>query len=547
VQQAKTIPSGVESAPGSGPEPAPAAEVSRTLAPAGQHLRLTQVVLRDQTDRHNELVHEQQWLLHPSDRELALAGNLFVVEDLAAGTGQVLVKQAPQPWARPRQTASDLLVTPRKGGGFELSLLSAAGSPADEWAVLEYRGGPAERTRVLHEWQRHQRPATPSHALPRFLSNTWGDRSQDSRLRADFVAAEIAAGQRLGVEVVQLDDGWQRGATANSVEAKRRGGVWEGFWNADEGFWQPHPERLPEGLAPLVALARAQGLALGLWFAPDSWQEFANWRRDAARVLELHTTLGIEHFKVDGVSAKTDLALANLHQFFAMVLAGSQGRVVFDLDITADLRPGYFGALAVGPLFVENRYTDWHNYWPHQTLRNLWQLARWIDPRRLRMEFLNNCRNDDRYPGDPLAPARHAPDALFASVMFANPLGWFEVSHLPADYVAAVAPLVRTWKAHRQALFAGLILPLGAAPDGFAWTGFISLGPDQASGYALLFRELHPAAHAALPLPLPVPADVRWELLAGQGTVTCRDGALLAHVPAPLGYVFARWHRPGGS
>ena len=38
--------------------------------------------MRDQTDIHNELVFEQEWLLHTAERELELAGNLFVFEDI---------------------------------------------------------------------------------------------------------------------------------------------------------------------------------------------------------------------------------------------------------------------------------------------------------------------------------------------------------------------------------------------------------------------------------------------------------------------------------
>ena len=54
------------------------------------------------------------------------------------------------------------------------------------------------------------------------------------------------------------------------------------------------------------------------------------------------------------------------------MLQESGGRVVFDLDVTAEIRPGYFGVPDVGPIFIENRYTDFHRYWPHQgTLRNL--------------------------------------------------------------------------------------------------------------------------------------------------------------------------------
>lgn len=527
--------------PKAAPEMAASSQTGRVLSFSAQHLRLTQVNLVDQTDHHNELVSERQWLLHPSERDLQLQGNLFVIENPAKGTGHLLIKKAPLPWARPTPEASDVRVTPRKGSGFDVALQETAGSTDGSWEVLEYRDGIVERTRVLHEWQRRQRPDTPGHAIPRFLSNTWGDRSRDSRIREEFIAAEIEAAHELGVDVVQIDDGWQRGVTSNSAWAKQHGGVWEGFWNADPNFWEPHPERFSRGLLPIFERARGKGMGVGLWFAPDSWNDFSNWRKDADCLLRLFTTLGVEHFKVDGVNARTDLGLANLKRFFRAVLDGSQGRVVFDLDVTAALRPGYFGAMEVGPLFVENRYTDWHNYWPHQTLRNLWKLSRWIDPRRLRMEFLNNTRNGELYAGDPLAPGHYSPATLFATVMFSNPLGWFETSNLPADYRESVSALVRVWKAHREGLFRGTIIPIGAAPDGFVGTGFLSLSEDH--GYALVFRERHSRSRMTIPVPEVGLGKCQWEVLSSAGGVDSRGDTLRVTIPKPLGFVFARFTR----
>ena len=69
------------------------------------------------------------------------------------------------------------------------------------------------------------------------------------------------------------------------------------------------------------------------------------------------------------------------------------------------------------------------------------------------MEFLNNVRNAEVYGDDPLAPGRYAPEYLFATVMFASPLAWFEVSNLPADYARRVAPLIEAWKRHRDRIF----------------------------------------------------------------------------------------------
>ncbi|MBT3379237.1 MAG: hypothetical protein HN742_10035 [Lentisphaerae bacterium] len=515
--------------------------VVESLSLPSQHLKLIQVMLADTTDRHNELVHEREWLLHPSDRNLSLSGNLFVIEDLANGCGKVLVRESPLPHARPVSQSSDLRVTARKGSGFDVSLLDTAGLSSGPWAVLDYQGGRVERTRVLHAWQQQRRPGTPGHACPRFLSNTWGDRSRDGRIQDAFIEAEIEAAQRLGVDVVQLDDGWQQGTTSNSAYAKEKGGVWEGFWAADPEFWEPHPDRLRNGLEPVVTRAKAKGMDVGLWFAPDSWSDYGNWRKDAERILELFNTLGIVHFKIDGVKAPTALAAENLQRFFTMVLDGSRGEVVFDLDITAGIRPGYFGALGVGPLFLENRYTDWHNYWPHQTLRNLWKLSHWVDPRRLRMEFLNNTRNLENYADDPLAPVNYAADTLFAMVMFSNPLGWFEVSNLPSAYLESVASLVQIWKAHRQDLFSGTIFPIGAAPDGFSCTGFVSLSEE--CGYAVVFRGLSSEPRFSLDASDAKLGECDWEVLAPGGGITSSGQQMSVHIPEPLGYVFGRFTR----
>jgi alpha-galactosidase len=572
VEQDQPAPSAAQ--PSAAPTPARTADnVVRALTYEAQHLLLTQVVLADGTDRRNELVQERQWLLHPSQRDLALSGNLFVIHDMAGGRGQIFVKQEPLPEARPGAGPEpDMRITPRKPGGFDVHLLTAADGPPHNWAVIDYHGGPAERTLALHRWQAAQRPDTLAHRRPEFLSNTWGDRSRDSRINDDFLRREIEAAARLGVDVLQIDDGWQRGTTSNSAWAQQHGGVWEGFWKADPQFWSPHPQRLPGGLRPIVDLARGKGLRLGLWFAPDSWNDFANWQRDARQILDLHRSLGVRNFKLDGINAPTHAALENLRRFFRMSLRESGGELVFDLDITAGVRPGYFGAVEVGPLFVENRYTDWHNYWPHQTLRNLWMLSRWIDPRRLRMEFLNNTRNAELYQSDALGPAAWRSDALFATVMFSNPLGWFEASNLPADYVNCAAPLVAAWKEQREEMFAGLIMPLGSPPNGFAPTGFISLSPDGRTAWALLFRGLHAPQRFAIDLSatglsgngligsergsaesnvgLSV-SDIgggatfetdsrRWETLGGQGAICSHPLRLEADVHQPLGFVFAR-------
>lgn len=518
-----TVPSGVET---DAPAP-PGRPAGATFAPG--RTRLLHGVLRDQTDAHAELLQQNEWLLHPSEGDLRLRGNAFALENTLDDSGTVFLKRAPLPHARSRPSDWDVQV--RRDGSLELGQ-----GDGYVWLSTPYRGGKWGRIAAAHALQRAERPYHPQQD-GLLLTNTWGDRSRDAHLRPEFLRREIEAAARLGADVVQIDDGWQHGVSANS---SRGGGTWNGFWASDPRFWDVNRERFPQGLAPLAEQARDRGLRLGLWFAPDSSQNAANWRRDADAILKLHRSLGIDFFKIDALKIESPEGEAGFSRLFEAVRRESGGRVSFDLDITAERRFGYFGLIEPGRLFVENRYTDWHTYWPHQTLRAAWQLSHWVDPLRLRLEWLNNARNEDKYRGDPLAPARWRPDALFATVMFCSPLGWFENQNLPESYFREAAPLIAAWKRHREAIFSGTILPIGEAPDGAAWTGFVSVNPARTGGYALLFREASRSASADIEMPLLPRRDFKVEVLGGEGTARLENGVLHANIPHPLRFLWAR-------
>ena len=496
-----------------------------------QHLRYTAVELKDQTDQYDELVFERTWL--PLQDNFEVSGNLLIVENPLTRDGLIFLKLAPLPHARPVKSPFDFKVA---GSGRRLTFAG----PGYPWTVLTYSGGTSGRIAALQDYQRCLRTYKPQRD-GLFLSNTWGDRSRDSRISAAFLEKEMAAGARLGVDVIQVDDGWQKGKSGNSAFGK---GAWGNFRSADPEFWKPHPKRFPNGLKPLVEAAREKGMKFGLWFGPDAENDMANWEKDAEVLLQAFDKEGVAYVKIDAVEMKSRTAEANLAKFYDKVLRQTEGRVVFDADATAGLRPGYFGSLNVGPIFLENRYTDWHKYWPHHTLRNLWTLMPHVDPLRLRMEFLNQSRHREKYRNDPLAPAAYPPDTLFASVMFANPLGWFEVSNLPESYFQKIPPLVRAWKQEREAIFSGHLIPVGSAPDGYAWTGFSSTAHDRQSARLVLFRELNDEAQWETSIPLFELEEAKVTVLGGSGSARFTEGLLQVSIPAPLEYLFLRVESP---
>ncbi len=521
-------PTGIEAAESSRPD-RPAVDLIDCFTLRPGHFRLTQVTLLDQTDVHGNLAFEKSYYLEPAENLIELVGNLFFFDDVLSGEGIAFLKHAPLPHARPVKSAVDMDVR----GARDLSLIghgTADGGEGYPLGVIAYSGGSAGRIAALHAYQRQYRPYV-SGRDGLFQSNTWGDRSRDARITDAFIRAEIDAGARLGVDIVQVDDGWQSGKTSNWAD--NSGGVWEGYWSVSKNFWQPNPKRFPNGLKPIIDAASAAGVKFGLWFSPDSADDFAHWDDDANTLLSFHRDLGVGHFKIDGVKAKTKAGEQNLMRLFDKVLQQTDGQVTFDLDVTAEIRPGYFGAMHVGPLFVENRYTDWRRYFPHHTLRTLWTLAHYIDPARLRMEFLNNARNADKYgDADPLQPNRYRADYLFATIMFASPLGWFEVSNLPESFAQEAAPLIAEWKRHRDAIFNGRIVPIGDIPDGASWSGFVSAGDD--STHVLLFRGLNTPDEKSFELPPIDPALRSVRKLGGDGVLRRSGAGVIAREIEPL-------------
>jgi alpha-galactosidase len=513
-------------------------EASRSVLIKGTHHKLLQVELVDETDSHNQLVHVKEWLLHPRELPLHLEGNVFVIENALTASGPIAVKTAPLPRVRrDGQPLVDLSVGRGADGGIELTLHQTGPDDLEAWHILEYEGGREGRIRAMHRWQRSLRPDTDVHRIPRFVSNTWGDRNRDARIRHDFIMEEINAAASLGVDVVQIDDGWQKGVSSNSSKAKSAGGVWSGFWATDPEFWTPDPKRFPNGFSEITKHAARNGVEIGLWYAPDSSNEFANWKQDALQLLRLYREYGVRTFKLDSIDAASHAARRNLRCMLEEVRSESGGQIVCDLDITGSnvSRPGYFGAIGCGPLFVENRYTDWHCYWPHSVLRNLWQLSHWVAPQNMRMEFLNNERNGHKYQEDPLAPAAYPPATLFAIIMFSNPLGWFENTGLSAKFRESVTSLVRCWRLHRAAIATGDIYPIGDTPDGMAWTGFCSVADDKHHGFAVAFNEMSGEQKHTFVMPASFETVTR---LHGEGSVSINGKELTVQIPKVFGYVF---------
>ncbi len=469
---------------GTAPRLNPAGHIDRLALP-GVHWRARAVAFRDVTDRHNTLVRESSIL--PYRFEEMLAGNLLFLDEVLDDAGIFVLKEAPCGPAQLHYSGGDFALKVGEmrvvGSGVAPEDLSAVDWTRAYGVVVGVTGdGALGRLRAVRRYQEQIRLHLPGRD-EMVLMNTWGDRGQDTRLGEAFALAELEAGARLGISHLQLDDGWQAGRSSNSAFA---GGSLERIWDTP-GYWQPHPERFSRGLGPVVERGKALGIEVCVWFNPSKDNGYAHWREDAETLIGLYRDHGIRTFKIDGVQVPDKRAETNLRCMFDAVRAATDDQAVFNLDVTAGQRYGYHYFNEYGNVFVENRYTDWSNYYPHWTLRNVWMLSRYVPAQNLQVEFLNVWRNAERYPmADPLAPGCVPFAYAFAITMMAQPLAWFEATGLPEQAFES-AGLIRTYREHQTRIHAGLILPVGEEPSGTGWTGFQSLDGD--SGYLLVFRE----------------------------------------------------------
>jgi hypothetical protein len=509
----------------------------RILAPHF-HLDLECVCFFDITDRRNNLVEATG--VQPYRQPLTLSGNVMLIRDRLADRGLVLLKEAPCSDVQLASPGYDFVARLNDvelvGAGLRAEDLSETEwTPGYGFAFGAAGGDDCSRLAALQDYQNRLRVHEPARD-DMIMLNTWGDRGQDKRMSEAFVLEEIAAGARLGVTHFQLDHGWETTQAADKTWPLVLTNIW-----ATPHFWDVNPVRFPRGLRPCVEAARSAGIELCLWFNPSADDSYAHWRDDADALIRLHREHGIRTFKIDGVEIPDKRAELNLRRMLEAVLEATGRQAVFNLDVTAGQRFGYFDFTEYGNKFLENRYTDWSNYYPHWTLRNLWMLSRYVTARSLQVEFLNIRRNPDKYPpGDPLAPARVSFDYAFAIAMASQPLAWFEASGLPEEAFEAIGPLARVYREHQAAFHAGTVLPIGECPGGTGWTGFQSCAGT--GGYVLVFREWNERNEATLQTWFKAGETIAFRRLAGAGfdfTASADgEGRILFKLPNPFSFAF---------
>lgn len=513
------------------------------FAPGGNHWHVRVVEFRDVTDWNNNLVFETDIIPY---RKLGYRGNLLFARSGIDEGGFFLLKEAPCSDVQLSYGGEDFTA---EFGSFAVvgpglkpeDLADGRWQQAYGCVLGVFPGGELEALTALRSYQKQRRRLLPGRD-EMVMMNTWGDRSQDTKVNEAFCLREIRRAARLGITHFQIDDGWQAGKSPNSALAK---GSFRNIWDNPD-YWTPDSVKYPRGLQPVVELGRQLGVEVCLWFNPSVQNAYADWEKDARALIGLFRRYGIRTFKIDGLAIPDKRSETNLRRLFDRVTEETGGQVVFNLDATAGRRGGYHLFNEYGNIFLENRYTDWGNYYPYWTLRNVWMLSKYVPAEHLQIEFLNKWRNREKYAGDPFAPANYDFEYLFATTIVGQPLAWMEATGLP-DEALALGPKIGRYRQIQHALHRGVILPVGDEPSGRSWTGFQSIDGDD--GFLIIYREATPDAEASIRTWLPEGCRIRLTPMLGEGrpgvAKVGRGGCVTVRLDRPNSYALYRYERLG--
>ena len=309
-------------------------------------------------------------------------------------------------------------------------------------------------------------------------ANTWGstDNGFDARNAAseESVIDEIDICSDLGIDVIQIDDGWQVGDGEENAT-----------WYPDEKRgWRPHPKKYSDGKwDKIVGVAAEKGIKLGLWAPaiPISYEE----------LLENYEKGGFVQFKLDfaslGSREEIDTLMAKVRKF----IISTDHKVKVNWDLTEICpRYGYFFAREYGSIYLENRKPQKPFsviYRPATVLRDVWQISKYVNINKFQcsyqnIDMVNESLSNASYYNHPYC---------MAITMMGTPLLFTETKYLNQKAKDELRPLIQAYKNVREDMFRGYVYPIGEKPNDAEWVGFQNVDKETGNGYLMVFRELH--------------------------------------------------------
>lgn len=331
------------------------------------------------------------------------------------------------------------------------------------WAIL-YRGGNDGMQLAVKRFDRARYPVFPERDMF-ILANTWGPANPGGAQFTDenFIRKEIPALANLGIDVFQIDDGWQKKGTPPKTY-----------------------EFLPKyttGWKDIKALSDQYNIKPGLWVSireaaiPDLKKNldqlgFVSWKAD-----------------FDHLSSRSDFEerTGDYRQIMKHSWMKTQFTLCPEYD---DPRYGWYYAKEYGSIFFQNvqeALPEHLTMVPYHVLRQHWMLSKYFNGNKLQV-MLQNPKRVDSTRSDAYL---HRHSYCFAMGLPFVPVFFQSAQLLDAEGQKELKQLITIYKKYREDMFSCYSFPVGEIPSNDSWSGFQLVNEKKEGGYLLLFRELY--------------------------------------------------------
>lgn len=343
------------------------------------------------------------------------------------------------------------------------------------WAtwIVPYMG---DSSAALLALKRFDRKRYPVRTIDQYMmANTWGSADGRYAARQPNILREISSQASLGIEVQQIDDGWQDKHWRPRAEGS--------IFTVGDTIHPVTYVGYPEGWRNVRHYAQQHSIQLALWAASNIPEKDMIWNYEQG---------GFSYYKLDGAylntKARLDALIGKTRSF--ILHTGHKVRVNWDVT-EGSPRFGYFFAREYGNIFLENREPvsgsyAMITYRPYLVLRDAWQLSRYVNLNKFQVPVMN-VHLVDNYMSDAYV---HENTYAVAIALMSSPIFFEQTQTYSSEDRAAIKHLLAVYKFHRPEIFSGYVFPVGAVPNDAGWTGFQDV-VGSGTGYLLLFRELH--------------------------------------------------------
>ncbi len=392
------------------------------------------------------------------------------------------------------------------------------------WTIVWIHGNDGMQL-AIKQFDRARYPAFPERDLF-LLSNSWGPANPfgSQFTEKDFLMKEIPVLAKVGVDVMQIDEGWQRGGRLNPTND---------FSLAHDFF-----PRYENGWKDLKAEADKYGLRFGLWVtARMSTAEEMNKNLDE---------LGFISWKADFdyLANREDCEVRA--EKYREVLKHAWMKTQFTLcPEYDDPRYGWYYFKEYGSIYFQNIQEGLPAHLtmvPYQVLRQHWLMTRYFNSNKLQVMLQNPKRTNPERSDAPL----HSHSYCFAMGVPFVPCFFQSAQYLDDQGQEELTNFIALYKKHREAIFSCYTFPIGDKPDNQSWAGFQLMNEeDMSANYLLLFRELHNTETRK---------SVQLKLLAGKKITLLNletgarsmqkvsaDGMVKFSIRSPGGYLFLKY------